>query len=78
MMCKAHDNVDLSSAIRKVNFVIFVVNGLPVLEALESEEDAKTQYTQMIASMFNCPFLAFKGILDVVFSYLPIVFCHLH
>ncbi|XP_062024306.1 uncharacterized protein LOC133740373 isoform X2 [Rosa rugosa] len=60
MMCKAHDNDHLSSAIRKVNFVIFAVNGLSVLKALESEEDAETQYTRMIASMFNCPYLAFK------------------
>ncbi|KAM5563000.1 hypothetical protein ABKV19_017946 [Rosa sericea] len=60
MMCKAHDNDHLSSAIRKVNFVMFAVNGLSVLKALESEEDAETQYTRMIASTFNCPYLAFK------------------
>ncbi|KAL6217777.1 hypothetical protein ACLB2K_010994 [Fragaria x ananassa] len=78
MMCKAHDNVDLSSAIRKVNFVIFVVNGLPVLEALESEEDAKTQYTQMIASMFNCPFLAFKDDKPAVVNLLSLMVICFH
>lgn len=61
-MCKARDDGYLSSEIRKVNFVIFVVNGLSVLKAIESDEDAETRYTQMIASAFNCPYLAFKGI----------------
>ncbi|ONH92802.1 hypothetical protein PRUPE_8G196400 [Prunus persica] len=60
MMCKARDDGYLSSEIRKVNFVIFVVNGLSVLKAIESDEDAETRYTQMIASAFNCPYLAFK------------------
>lgn len=61
MMCKARDSGHLSSEFRKVNFVIFAVNGLSVLKSLESEEDAETQYTQLIASAFNCPYLAFKG-----------------
>ncbi|CAL9023185.1 unnamed protein product [Prunus brigantina] len=60
MMCKARDDGYLSSEIRNVNFVIFVVNGLSVLKSIESDEDAETQYTQMIASAFNCPYLAFK------------------
>lgn len=60
MMCKARDSGHLSSEFRKVNFVIFAVNGLSVLKSLESEEDAETQYTQLIASAFNCPYLAFK------------------
>ncbi|XP_008235423.1 PREDICTED: uncharacterized protein LOC103334259 [Prunus mume] len=60
MMCKARDDGYLSSEIRKVNFVIFVVNGLSVLKSIESDEDAETRYTQMIASAFNCPYLAFK------------------
>ncbi|BBH10000.1 P-loop containing nucleoside triphosphate hydrolases superfamily protein [Prunus dulcis] len=33
---------------------------LSVLKAIESDEDAETRYTQMIASAFDCPYLAFK------------------
>ncbi|XP_050364004.1 uncharacterized protein LOC126782739 isoform X2 [Argentina anserina] len=61
MIHEAHEKDHLSSAVRKVNFVIFVVNGLSVLKSLESDEDAEIQYShQGIASVFNCRFLAFK------------------
>lgn len=61
-MCKDRDNGYRSSKIRKVNFVIFVVNGLSVLKSIENDEDGLENYTRMIASSFNSPYLAFKGI----------------
>ncbi|TQD87864.1 hypothetical protein C1H46_026567 [Malus baccata] len=60
MMYKACDDGYLSSEIRNVNFVIFVVNGRSVLKSMESDEDAETRYTEMIASAFNSRYLAFK------------------
>ncbi|KAK7293165.1 hypothetical protein RJT34_16026 [Clitoria ternatea] len=57
---KAHKNVYLSSKTRKVNFVIYVVNGLSVLKAMENTGALETQYIETIVSTFNCPFLSFK------------------
>ncbi|KAK4268235.1 hypothetical protein QN277_024920 [Acacia crassicarpa] len=44
----------------KVNFVIYVVNGLSVLKSLENTGTLETGYTDMVASTFNCPYLPFK------------------
>ncbi|KAL6605946.1 hypothetical protein ACP70R_041599 [Stipagrostis hirtigluma subsp. patula] len=41
---------------RKVNFVIFVVNGVSVLESIDSN---KKGYTDMLHETFMCPFLSF-------------------
>lgn len=49
-----------SSKTRKVNFVIYVVNGLLVLKAMENAGALETQYIETIVSTFNCPFLSFK------------------
>lgn len=49
-----------SSQFRTVNFVIFVVNGLSVLESMDNGDKEKQQYTQIIASNFNNPLLSFK------------------
>ncbi|KAK6163721.1 hypothetical protein DH2020_000585 [Rehmannia glutinosa] len=49
-----------------VNFVIFVVNGLSVLESMDSVEEKKKQYCQMIATNFSCPSLSFKDDKPVV------------
>lgn len=46
---------------RTVNFVIFVVNRLSVLKCVESD-GADTQYTQMVAEVFNSLLFSFKGI----------------
>lgn len=46
----------------KVNFVIYVVNGLSVLKSLENAGALERGYTDMVASSFNCPYLSFKGI----------------
>lgn len=46
---------------RKVNFVIFVVSGLSVLNAMDNGDEADDGYENMIFTMFNCPFLSIKG-----------------
>lgn len=62
MKCKARKTHSLSRVIRKINFVIFVVNGLSVLKSMDNDEGADTLYTQLIASAFNCPYFSFGGI----------------
>ncbi|XP_027335108.1 uncharacterized protein LOC113849408 [Abrus precatorius] len=57
---KAHKKGYFSSMTRKVNFVIYVVNGLLVLKAMENTSALETQYIETIVSTFNCPFLSFK------------------
>ncbi|KAI0511732.1 hypothetical protein KFK09_012364 [Dendrobium nobile] len=42
---------------RTVNFVILVVNGVSILESMESKE---TQYIDMIVQTFNSPYVAFR------------------
>ncbi|KAK3017466.1 hypothetical protein RJ639_006416 [Escallonia herrerae] len=66
MKCKARQDGYCSSETRMVNFVIFVVNGLSVLKSMESNDGADKMYTEMIATMFNCPFLSFKDDKPVV------------
>lgn len=60
-----------SSKSRKVNFVIYVVNGLSVLNAMENTSE--TQYTETIVSTFNCPFLSFKGICKACSCVFPFI-----
>ncbi|QCE11464.1 P-loop containing nucleoside triphosphate hydrolase [Vigna unguiculata] len=57
---KAHNKGYFSSETRKVNFVIYVVNGLLVLKAMKNAGALETQYVETIVSTFNCPFLSFK------------------
>ncbi|XP_051152978.1 uncharacterized protein LOC127266679 [Andrographis paniculata] len=45
---------------RTVNFVIFVVNALSILEEMDGDAENKWQYSQMIATNFNNPLLSFK------------------
>lgn len=59
MKRKTRQNEKVCYERRRVNFVIFVVNGLSVLKCVESC-GADTQYTQMVAELFNSPFLSFK------------------
>ncbi|KAJ7961607.1 P-loop containing nucleoside triphosphate hydrolases superfamily protein [Quillaja saponaria] len=49
-----------SSEKRKVNFVILVVNGLSVRKSMENVCDLEMQYSTMVASTFNCPYLSFR------------------
>ncbi|KAA8543539.1 hypothetical protein F0562_021715 [Nyssa sinensis] len=60
MKSKARHNGYKSSEARMVNFVIYVVNGLSVLKSMNSNDEAGMQYTQLISTTFNCPFLSFK------------------
>lgn len=60
LKCKAR-RCFYSSQFRAVDFVIFVVNGISVLESMDSDDEMKQQYSQMIASDFNNPLLSFKG-----------------
>lgn len=62
MKCKALKNGCVSSEIRKVHFVIFVVNGVTVLKSMDNDKDADGQYTKLILSAFNCPYVSFRGI----------------
>ncbi|CAL0302796.1 unnamed protein product [Lupinus luteus] len=60
LKCKAHKKGFSPGKIRKVNFVIYVVNGLSVLKELENTDGSERQYTETIISTFNCPYLSFK------------------
>ncbi|KAM7496247.1 hypothetical protein LguiA_020661 [Lonicera macranthoides] len=66
MKRKARQNGNCSREIRMVNFVIFVVNGLSVVKSMDADDEPDAYYTQMIASVFNCPFLSFKDDKPVV------------
>lgn len=51
-----------SSKRRKVNFVIYVANGLSVMKAMETTSTSEAQYINTVVSTFNSPYLSFKGI----------------
>ncbi|XP_076901218.1 uncharacterized protein LOC143555575 [Bidens hawaiensis] len=59
MKCKARQDKLPSYERRRVDFVIFVVNGLSVLKCMESS-GADTQYMHMVTEAFSSPFLSFK------------------
>ncbi|CAK8541471.1 unnamed protein product [Lathyrus sativus] len=61
LKCKGDKKGFISSKRRKVNFVIYVVNGLSVLSAMKSAGGAsEAQYIKTVVSTFNYPFLSFK------------------
>jgi hypothetical protein len=61
LKCKGGKKGFFSSKRRKVNFVICVVNGLSVLNAMENARgDLEARYIEAIVSTFNCPYLSFK------------------
>ncbi|ESR56780.1 hypothetical protein CICLE_v10020463mg [Citrus x clementina] len=66
MRCKARKIGCDPSVIRKVNFVIFVVDGLAVLKSMEGDSDVEKQYDQIVATTFNCPYLSFRDDKPVV------------
>lgn len=49
---------------RRINFVIFVVDGVSVKKSMASGDNA--QYTSLVAETFNCPYLSFKDDKPVV------------
>ncbi|XP_031100270.1 uncharacterized protein LOC116004379 isoform X2 [Ipomoea triloba] len=65
MECNAHDGYLFIEA-RPINFVVFVVNALSVLEAMEGEDETMKCYTQVVSKAFNSPFLSFKDDKPVV------------
>lgn len=66
MKSKDRWNRFLSSEIRMVNFVIFVVNGISVLKSMDSNDDSETKYSQTLARAFSCPYVSFKDDKPVV------------
>ncbi|KAL8058007.1 hypothetical protein ABFX02_04G221000 [Erythranthe guttata] len=65
LKCKARKS-SASSKLRAVNFVVFVVNGLSVLESMDSIDEKKKEYSRFIAANFNNPLLSFKDDKPVV------------
>ncbi|MED6109195.1 hypothetical protein PIB30_031297 [Stylosanthes scabra] len=60
LKCKARKDGFISSKIRNVNFVIYVVNGLSVLKSMEDTAAQERQYIETIVQTFNSPLLSFK------------------
>lgn len=76
MKHKGYKKGFFSSKSRKVNFVIYVVNGLSVLNEMENTGALETEYIETIVSTFNCPFLSFKGIFQIslcVFTFINLI-----
>ncbi|MFS7954014.1 putative GTP binding domain, P-loop containing nucleoside triphosphate hydrolase [Helianthus anomalus] len=59
MKCKNGQDKHLTYERRRVDFVIFVVNGLSVLKCMENS-GADTQYIHTVTEVFSSPFLSFK------------------
>ncbi|KAK9138444.1 hypothetical protein Sjap_009038 [Stephania japonica] len=49
---------------RRVDFVIFVINGLSVLKSIDGVDDARSMH--LLAETFRCPYLSFKDNKPVV------------
>ncbi|MED6126511.1 hypothetical protein PIB30_079248 [Stylosanthes scabra] len=60
LKCKARKNGFISSKIRNVNFVIYVVNGLSVLKSMEDTGAREREYIETIVQTFNSPYMSFK------------------
>lgn len=56
------------SAIRAVNFAIFVVSGVTILKSLEEKDDHDGSYMDMVAATYNLPYLSFRGTLSFFIS----------
>ncbi|KAL3615925.1 hypothetical protein CASFOL_040219 [Castilleja foliolosa] len=65
LRCNARRNCP-SSQFAAINYVIFVVNGLSVLESMDSVDGKKKNYSEMIAANFKSPLLSFKDDRPVV------------
>ncbi|GFP93506.1 hypothetical protein PHJA_001495000, partial [Phtheirospermum japonicum] len=65
LKCKAR-SICSSDQLTAINFVIFVVNGLSVLESMDNIDEKKKLYCQMIATNYKCPVLSFKDDKPVV------------
>ncbi|KAL9235633.1 hypothetical protein vseg_010377 [Gypsophila vaccaria] len=60
LKCKAQQSGTPSSQIRKINYVIFVVNGLSVLRSMNSRKEEAKRYMELVTQTFSCPYLSFK------------------
>ncbi|KAL2933454.1 hypothetical protein RDABS01_016573 [Bienertia sinuspersici] len=60
LKCKAQQGGNPSSVIRKVNFVIFVINSFQVLRSMNSDMKEDKRYMEMVVKTFSCPYLSFK------------------
>ncbi|XP_038899527.1 uncharacterized protein LOC120086808 isoform X2 [Benincasa hispida] len=58
MRCKARQSFPRSRVIRMINFVIFVVDGLSVLQSIDGDDKQK-DYGKVITTAFNCPYLSY-------------------
>ncbi|KAG6575998.1 hypothetical protein SDJN03_26637, partial [Cucurbita argyrosperma subsp. sororia] len=58
MRCKARQRFPLSRAVRMINFVMFVVDGLSVLKSMDGD-DIEKDYERVITTAFNCPYLSY-------------------
>ncbi|CAK9309820.1 unnamed protein product [Citrullus colocynthis] len=58
MRCKARQSFPRSRVIRMINFVIFVVDGLSVLQSIDGDDKQK-DYDRVIKTAFNCPYLSY-------------------
>ncbi|XP_057808758.1 uncharacterized protein LOC131023231 [Salvia miltiorrhiza] len=59
LKCRARRGF-FSGQVRPIDFVIFVVNGLSVLESMNSADEMKKAYSQMIGADIKNPLLLFK------------------
>ncbi|XP_051115795.1 uncharacterized protein LOC127240964 [Andrographis paniculata] len=59
LRAKARHNHRLGKP-REVNFAILVVNAVDVLKSISGEDESFKNYSQLIATTFNNPFLSFK------------------
>ncbi|KAG7014520.1 hypothetical protein SDJN02_24698 [Cucurbita argyrosperma subsp. argyrosperma] len=55
---RARQRFPLSRAVRMINFVIFVVDGLSVLKSMDGD-DIEKDYERVITTAFNCPYLSY-------------------
>ncbi|KAH9621470.1 hypothetical protein KSS87_020511 [Heliosperma pusillum] len=60
LKCKAQQSGTPSKEIKKVNFVVFVVNGLSVLRAMNSHKEEARRYMELVIKTFSCPYISFK------------------
>ncbi|KAL2485946.1 P-loop containing nucleoside triphosphate hydrolase superfamily protein [Abeliophyllum distichum] len=66
LKCKAEKSRCNPTQARKINFVVFVVNGLSMLESMDGDDETKKSYTDVIVTTFNNPLLSFKDDKPVV------------
>ncbi|EYU39220.1 hypothetical protein MIMGU_mgv1a026429mg, partial [Erythranthe guttata] len=66
LKCKSRRRRSTSYKVRAVDFVVFVVNAVSVLESIDSLDENKKRYSQLIAENFKNPLLSYKDDKPVV------------